>query len=303
MKETNDKGFADNKCFRCKKNVPKHDIKYSIRKESIFENIKINLIAIYFLIYECFVINLSSNKSYNEYTKFNQYIDSGNVSKNNIGKLFSVLRNKIKIKMHAIWKKNHLGNDISVGAVPRLEKDESKLIGNESKVYWMFAIICRETKKCRIFCVCDNRSRESLLPIIKENVDTYNDLNEYNSLEDIHKYSLCTRIYSDCWSAYQLSDFMDCGFLLHRVNHSLWLGSGLFHTNTVEGLWGQIKRLCNDFSGITFNLLDKVEKTGINPRDYLDDWICWAIFLRDCELNKLNKINKILKINEYLKID
>lgn len=124
-----------------------------------------------------------------------------------------------------------------------------------------------ETKKCRIFCVCDNRSRESLLPIIKANVDTYNDLNEYNSLENIHNYSLCTRIYSDCWSVYQQSDFMDLGFLLHRINHTLWFGSGLFHTNTVEGLWSRIKRLCNDFSGITFNLLDKVEKRDINPKD------------------------------------
>lgn len=62
MKEINNKGFVDDKCFRFKKNVPKHDTKYSIRKESIFENIKINLIVIYFLIYECFANNLSSNK-------------------------------------------------------------------------------------------------------------------------------------------------------------------------------------------------------------------------------------------------
>ena len=85
----------------------------------------------------------------------------------------------IKIKMYSFWKKNHLGKDISVIGVPRLEIDESKLIGNQSKVYWKFAIICRETKKCRIFSVCDNRTRESLLAIIKENVDTYNYLNEY----------------------------------------------------------------------------------------------------------------------------
>ena len=74
MKEANDKSFTDGKYFHCKKNFPKHDIKYSIRKSSIFENIKMNLIAIYFFIYECFIINLSSNKSYIEYTKFNEYI-------------------------------------------------------------------------------------------------------------------------------------------------------------------------------------------------------------------------------------
>ena len=245
--------------------------------------------------------NLSSNKSYNEYIKFNACINAGNVSKNNIGKLFRVIRNCIKKKMHDDWKKNRLGNDISSGGVPRLEIDESKLLGNQTKVYWMFGIICRASKKCRIFCVLENRTKESLLPLIKNNVDTYNDINQYHTNEDLHLYSLCTRIYSDCWSAYQQSDFKEHGYLLHRVNHSVWFGSGLFHTNNVEGLWSQIKRLCFDFSGLTFKLLEKVEKKGINPKDYLDDWICWAIFLRDCELNKLNKINKIMKLTEFIK--
>ena len=53
--------------------------------------------------------------------------------------------------MHAFWKKNHLGKDISLGDVPRLEIYESKLIGNASKVYWMFAIICHEKKNAEYF--------------------------------------------------------------------------------------------------------------------------------------------------------
>lgn len=105
INETNDKGFADGECFRCKKSFPKQDIKYSIQKSSIFENIKMNLIAIYFLIYECLVINLSINKSYIEYIIFNEYFHAGNVSKTNIGKLFGILRKAIKIKMNAYWKK------------------------------------------------------------------------------------------------------------------------------------------------------------------------------------------------------
>ena len=34
----------------------------------------------------------------------------------------------------------------------------------------------------------DNRSKESLLPYIKNNVNTYNDINLYQSSEDLHVY-------------------------------------------------------------------------------------------------------------------
>ena len=77
------------------------------------------------------------------------------------------------------------------------------------------------------------------------------------------------------------------------VKHSVWFGAGLFHTNNIEGQWSQIKRLCNNFTGINFTLLDKLERKGISTKDYLDDWICWALFLRDIELKKLNKIKKL----------
>ena len=126
-----------------------------------------------------------------------------------------------------------------------------------------------------------------MLPILKANVTTINDLNEYENDEEIKIYSLCTRIYSYCWRANQINDFYENGYLLHRINHSVWLGSGLFHTNTVEGLWAQIKRLCNNFAGINFHLLDNLANNGISPKEYLDDWICWGIFLRECEMNKL----------------
>ena len=65
------------------------------------------------------------------------------------------------------------------------------------------------------------------------------------------------------------------------MNHSVWLGFGLLHTNTVEDLWSCLKRLSNQFSGITFDTLDKLEKDGKNPSDYIDDWIYYFLFLRD----------------------
>ena len=43
--------------------------------------------------------------------------------------------------------------------------------------------------------------------------------------------------------------FENMCFKLNKVNYSFWFGAGLFETNNVEGLRGQIKRLSNNFSG------------------------------------------------------
>ena len=141
----------------------------------------------------------------------------------------------------------------STNGVARVEIDESEIIGNQNKILWMFGMIDRADKEARVFCVMNNRTKENLLPIIKENIYTY-DENEENedSDENINlDISLKTRIYSDCFSVYQANDFKDMGYILHRVNHSVWFGQGLFHTNSIEGLWSQIKRLSNNFSGLT----------------------------------------------------
>ena len=60
------------------------------------------------------------------------------------------------------------------------------------------------------------------------------------------------------FSSYQKEDFKDLGFVLHRVNHSIWFGSGNFHTNNIEGLWSQIKLISFNFSGININYLEKL---------------------------------------------
>lgn len=301
MKEETNNSFIDKICFRCRKKNPYHDIKINIRKDSIFENVRMSLISIYFLIYECFITYKSISKATQEHQEFIKHIDVESVSQQNISKLFSLLRTQIRIKMHENWKNNILGYDISEGGVPRLEIDESKIIGNQNKVYWMFGIIDRSTKDCRVFCVLDNRSRETLIPLVIKNVFTNNDLGQFNNKKDIHKYSLSTRIYSDCWAAYDKEDFKNKGYILHRVNHSIWFGKGLFHTNTIEGLWSQLKRLNNNFSGINFEVLNQLEKKLINPVDYLNDWICWSLYLRTCEIKKFNKVNKINELNNYLK--
>jgi hypothetical protein len=299
----NNNSFLDKKCFRCRNTNPKHDVKIPIRKDIFLEEIRMSLISIYFFIFDCFINNISANKAFNEYEKFKGIIDAGDVSLKNIQKLYRIIRHKLMASLHKYWEKNQLGKEPSDGGVSRIEIDESKIVGNQNKVFWMFGIIDRFDKECRIFCVKDNRTKETLLPLVKDNVWTTDDIkiNDYNSDQEIHESCFSTRIYSDCFSSYQKEDFKELGFVLHRVNHSVWFGRGMFHTNTIEGLWSQIKRLSNDFSGITINLIDKLESEGIDGKEYLDGWICCSLFFRECELKKLNKISKINLLLTYLK--
>ena len=107
----------------------------------------------------------------------------------------------------------------------------------------MFVIIERSSKECRVFTVLDTRTKEVLLPLVCENIATNNDIKEmYNeSRAYLHEYCLSTRIYSDCWRAYNVTDFKNEGYYLHKVNHSIWFGRGNFNTNSIEGLWSCIK--------------------------------------------------------------
>ena len=56
------------------------------------------------------------------------------------------------------------------------------------------------------------------------------------------------------------------GFLLKKVNHSIWFGQGLFHTNSIEGLWSSIKRISNHFAGLNIKMLNDLENEGIDPQ-------------------------------------
>ena len=63
------------------------------------------------------------------------------------------------------------------------------------------------------------------MPIVINNVYTLNDLSENHSREEMHLYSLSTRVYSDCWSAYNETEFKNEGYILHIVNYFVWFGS------------------------------------------------------------------------------
>ena len=84
------------------------------------------------------------------------------------------------------------------------EIDESEIIGNNEIIYWMFGMIVRITKDCRVYCVLNDRTANNLMKIIKDNIAT--NKNEDMNLDE--EYAENTRIYSDCFAAYQPNVFL-----------------------------------------------------------------------------------------------
>ena len=80
------------------------------------------------------------------------------------------------------------------------------------------------------------------------------------------------------------------GFILKKVNHSIWFGYGDFHTNTIEGLWSQIKRLTDNFSGLKFSRINNLFNSDEEKNNYLDGWICYGLLLREIEKKKYKKM-------------
>lgn len=112
--------------------------------------------------------------------------------------------------------KSFLGEKIGDYGYTSIEIDESKIIGYYEDAYWMFGMICRETKEARIFYVLNNRIKNNLLPIIKNNIITHI---EEDSITI--NCSVKSHIYSDCYSSYQIDDFRNLGYVLKRVNYSV----------------------------------------------------------------------------------
>lgn len=55
----------DNKYWRCRGKVPLHDKKINIRLNSVCEDIKVSINTLYFLLFNCFIKNMSISNTYN----------------------------------------------------------------------------------------------------------------------------------------------------------------------------------------------------------------------------------------------
>ena len=98
----------DKIAFRYHRRNPIHDIKINIRNGTSFENFQVKIQIIYFLIYYCFIENISINTAYEKTKSFCQQLGLTPTTPSIISKLFSVLREKIRISMHSNWEKSLL---------------------------------------------------------------------------------------------------------------------------------------------------------------------------------------------------
>jgi hypothetical protein len=70
-------------------------------------------------------------------------------------------------KTYNVWNENKMGIEHGVDGKSRIEIDESKVVTFGNTVRWMFGLCDRGKYDIRIFFVNDNRTRETILPIIK----------------------------------------------------------------------------------------------------------------------------------------
>ena len=159
----------------------------------------------------------------------------------------------------------------------------------------MFGAIDHNAKDARIWCVLNNRTKERLLTLVKN----YINIDRADEEDEIH--SIRTRVFSDSFSSYQVSDFSILGFILKRINHSVWFGAGYLHRNIIESLWHQIKSINNNFTGLSIEKLKIMFNNDENMIiNYLDGWICYSLFLRDINRKKLNWSGRINYLSNYL---
>ena len=147
-------------------------MKKNIRENSLFEELNIPLPILYFLTFYCFTEKLSVDKAFIEINDNKNIFGGKTCSKKGITKVFSILRNKIRINMHKNWNKELMGNNLSDLGYPVFEIDESEIIGNNEVIYWMFGMIDRVNKECRVYCVLNDRTANNLMKLIKENIAT-----------------------------------------------------------------------------------------------------------------------------------
>ena len=120
-----------------------------------------------------------------ECESFSKQVGVVGINKQSIINFFAYIRKILKNKMHSNWSKSLLGEDgiLDKNGYISCEIDESEIIGNSNVIYWMFGIVERSTKEARIFCVLNNRTKENLLPLVKNNIITAE--NEDNDDEDL----------------------------------------------------------------------------------------------------------------------
>ena len=167
MKLVKNKHRIDGKIWRSRnKGDDKHDIKLNIRKGSIFENIKTDIRLLYFILFFNFIENKSIKDTYNNCKEFAKELNIINCTKKQISQFYNTVRIKLKNKMNKMWNQKKMGLEPTERGKSYCEIDESKIINYNNETRWMFGIYDRGTKERRIFFVDNNRTKETILPLI-----------------------------------------------------------------------------------------------------------------------------------------
>ncbi len=114
-----------------------------------------------------------------------------------------------------MWLRTPLALEQTDKDYPSIENDEISVIGNNNNAIWAFGIIDRSNKQARAFYAMNNRSKETLLLLIKNNINKINC--NIDSLE------LTTRVLPNCLTSYRDVDFNNMHFILHSINNSACL--------------------------------------------------------------------------------
>lgn len=211
-----DMDTVDEKVWRCKKCL----IKTSIRKDSLFYGSRLSIPHILELLYWFSVKMPVTQASFECGVSDSTGVD-----------YFKIFR---KTLMEISFGGEKIGGEGCIVEIDEMKLGKRKFHrGKRVEGQWCFGgILRRENKDDPIHCFVipvEDRSRNTLLPIIKEYVKDG------------------TTIYSDCWKAYNCLD--DDGFIHASVNHSLHFKDPVtgVHTNGIEGMWNQVKRALPKF--------------------------------------------------------
>lgn len=83
----------------------------------------------------------------------------------------------------------------------------------------------RSTSEILIFYANNNLTRETLLPIVKKMFIVILMKSIIMKIQHLRIkimiINFATRIYNDCFSSYQINDFISAGYKLLKVNHSV----------------------------------------------------------------------------------
>ena len=207
----------------------------SFRWKSFFEDHKLSLMELVQIMFHYFIRNDSMKE-------ISKHLPAKTKAISNV---YSKLRTAISDYMEALKLGGQLGIERMQGMEHGIvEIDETLMTHYNGQQMWVFGIFDRVTKELRCFAVQD-RSRESLIPIIKEHVVPG------------------AKIYSDGWLAYH--NLEREGYRHTVVLHVDGFGSGSETTNGIESCWSELKRLTKQDQGI--------QLSDFNPLNSLQEYV------------------------------